>query len=88
MGLLKFVFILLVVGYGVKLLVRYLIPKALLHFLKKQGFHVDPEPDEKREGEIKIKVNRTTESKKDKGDFGEYVDFEEIEPDQNKNNEK
>ncbi len=84
MGLIKVIFILIVVWYVMKLIVRYLIPKAILHFINRQqnfdGTKNNRKPS--KEGEIKIKVEHPEQNKKDEGDFGEYVDFEEVEPEQ------
>ncbi len=84
MGLIKVIFILIVVWYVVKLIVRYLIPKAILHFINKQQNFDKTKNNEKpsKEGEIKINVEHSEQNKKDEGDFGEYVDFEEVEPEQ------
>jgi hypothetical protein len=84
MGLIKVIFILIVVWYVMKLIVRYLIPKAILHFINKQQNFGKTKNNRKssKEGEIKIKVEHPEQNKKDEGNFGEYVDFEEVEPEQ------
>ncbi len=88
MGLLKVIFILLLVWYVVKLIVRYVAPRAFYHFLKKRGFDTgEGRRKRPKEGEMKINVDPDAE-RKDDSDFGEYVDFEEIKPEQKKEDEK
>ncbi|VAW29625.1 hypothetical protein MNBD_BACTEROID07-488 [hydrothermal vent metagenome] len=84
MGLLKVIFILILIWYVIKLIVRYVVPKIILRFInKQQGFSND---DNRRkpakEGEVNIKMEHPSKSKIDEDDFGEYVDFEEVKPEQ------
>ena len=89
MGLLKVIFIFLLVWYVTKLFVRYVLPKAFFHFLKKRGFDTgDYDQQRPKEGEMNIKVEHPANDRKEKDEFGEYVDFEEIKPEQNKDDEK
>ena len=89
MSLIKVIFILIVVWYVIKLIVKYLIPKAILHFINRQQNFGETKNNLKssKEGEIKIKVEHPEQNKKDEGDFGEYVDFEEVEPEQKSEDE-
>ena len=89
MGLLKVIFILLLVWYAAKLFARYILPRAFFHFLKKRGFDVGEDHQKRpKEGEMNIKVDHPSGNRKEKDDFGEYVDFEEIKPEQKKEDEK
>ncbi len=89
MGLLKVIIIFLLVWYVMKLFVRYVAPKLFYHFLKKRGFDMGESRRERpKEGEMNIKVDHPEETRKKMDDFGEYVDFEEIKPEQKKDNEK
>jgi len=84
MGLFKVFFILVIVWYVMKLIIRYIVPKAILHFIKKrQGFgNNDNSRKQPKEGEIHIKMDRPPKNGKNDKDFGEYVDFEEVKPEQ------
>jgi len=84
MGLLKVIFILILIWYVMKLVVRYIVPRAIFHFINKRWGNGDNDNHQKRpkEGEINIKMEHSEKSKKDEDDFGEYVDFEEIKPEQ------
>jgi hypothetical protein len=89
MGLLKIILILLLVWYVTKLIFRYAAPKVFLHFLKKHGFDTGEGRQEKtKAGDMKIKTDPNAEKGKDDGSFGEYVDFEEIKPEKDEENEK
>ncbi len=88
MNILKIFLILVLVWYAIKLIFRYVIPKVVLNFLKRKGFAPYEEEEQPEEGEVKIKVNRAPSGHKDDDDFGEYVDFEEIKPEENTENEK
>jgi len=89
-GIFTFIFVLLVVWYGTKFFVKYALPWLILHFINKQqdkyrnGFGAS---DPKKEGEVKIKVDGSDKTKTSDTGFGEYVDFEEVEPDQDTKNE-
>jgi hypothetical protein len=89
MGLLKVIFILLLVWYVTKLLIRYVLPKAFLHFLRKRGFDTGENYQKPpKEGEMNIKVDHPAGDRKEKDDFGEYVDFEEIKQEQKSEDEQ
>ncbi len=90
MGLIKVFFILILIWYVIKLIVRYILPKALLHFInKQQGFaNADFRRKSAKEGDVNIKMEHPPKSKKEEDDFGEYVDFEEIKPEQKPEDEK
>ncbi len=90
MGLIKVIFILILIWYVIKLIVRYILPKALLHFInKQQGFGNEYNRRKSaKEGEVNIKMEHPPKSKKDEDDFGEYVDFEEIKPEQKPEDEE
>jgi len=86
-GLFRFLFILIIIYYVFKILVRYVFPFLVKRFLNnaqqqfyKQNPHLDPEEQKKREGEVKVKSKPTQKNEKDNSqdDFGDYVDFEEI----------
>ncbi len=89
MGLLKVIFIFILIWYVIKLIVRYILPKAFFHFLnKQQGFgNDDIRRKRPKEGEINIKMEHSPKNQKDGDDFGEYVDFEEVEPEQKTDDE-
>jgi len=84
MGLIRVIFILIVVWYVMKLIVRYLIPKVIFYFINRQQNSGETKNHRKpsKEGEMKIKVEHPEQNKKDEDNFGEYVDFEEVEPEQ------
>jgi len=90
MSLLKVIFILILVWYVIKLIIRYILPKAILHFINKQwGFGDDNSSGKMpKEGEVNIKMDHQSKNAKDDADFGEYVDFEEVNPEQEKEDEK
>jgi len=83
-ALLRFILIVVIVYYGFKMVVRYVMPWVISRFIKKQqekfnnmnGFP-NSNPDAKNEGEVNIKPQKTNEKKNDDG-FGEYVDFEDV----------
>ncbi len=90
MGFLKVIFILILIWYVMKLIVRYIVPKVILRFINKQWGFGDDESSRKKpkEGEINIKMDHPSKNAKDDDDFGEYVDFEEVNPEQEKEDEK
>ncbi len=82
---LTFILILLIVFYLLRLALRYIVPWMITRFVKKQQDKFNNQSgfsgnnyDESKKGKVKIKKNKTKNTKDD-GDFGEYVDFEEIE---------
>ena len=90
MGALKVVFILFLIWYVIKLVFKYIVPKAILRFInKQQGFGSDgTHRKQPKEGEVNIKMEHPPKSKKEDDDFGEYVDFEEVKPEQKSENEE
>ncbi|MCB2208987.1 MAG: DUF4834 family protein [Bacteroidetes bacterium] len=82
--ILSAILIFILLGYAFRLFLRYGLPWLMGRYVKKQqekfyqGFNQSRENAyQKKEGEVKIKQPRK-KSKKDDGDFGEYVDFEDI----------
>lgn len=83
--ILSAILIIILLGYAFKLFLRYGVPWLMGRYMKKQqekfyqGFdQTSGNTHQKREGEINIKQTRKT-TKKDDGDFGEYVEFEDLE---------
>jgi hypothetical protein len=84
-GVFRVLFIIIIVYYIFRLLVRFVFPFILKNYLKKAqrkfydaNPHLDPEPDKQNEGEIKVKSKSQQDTKSKDQDFGEYVDYEEI----------
>lgn len=83
-ALLRFLFIVVLLYYGFKLVIRYVAPWLLSQFMKKQqdkfnqmnGF-ANSDYSKKKEGEIHIKTKPSKEDKEG-NDFGEYIDFEDV----------
>lgn len=82
--ILSAILIFILLGYAFRLFLRYGLPWLMGRYVKKQqekfyqGFNqAGGNAYQKKEGEVKIKQPRK-KSKKDDGDFGEYVDFEDI----------
>ncbi|MBE0651814.1 MAG: hypothetical protein IH595_13355 [Bacteroidales bacterium] len=87
---LRFVFVLLVIWYGTKLIIKYVLPWLIMRFIKKQQKNFDNYGHSENvngDGEVNIKKEKSEAQKKDDALFGEYVDFEEIEPDQENKDE-
>lgn len=68
--------------YGLKLFLRYGLPWLIARFMKNQQskfnqYGQQQQSTQKKEGEVEIKV-RKKKKHKDDDDFGEYVDFEDI----------
>lgn len=87
---LRFVVVLLVIWYGIRLIVKYVMPWLIMRFINKQQRNFDnysQSGNRQKEGEINIKKGTGEKKKKDDPEFGEYVDFEEIEPDQEQKDE-
>jgi hypothetical protein len=62
-----------------------------MRFINKQQKNFDnyrQSETKNREGEININKGKDDSRKKDDGNFGEYVDFEEIDPDQEKHKDE
>jgi len=82
--LLSVILIFLLLGYAFRLFFRYGLPWLMGRYMKSQqqkfykGFDQSAgNSREKKEGEVKIKQTRK-KTKNDDGDFGEYVDFEDV----------
>ncbi len=84
--LLTVIFIFLVLVYAFRLFFRYGLPWLLSRHMRKQqqkyydifGWGNVNDPEKKREGEVKVKKSKTKHKKEDT-DFGEYIDFEDVE---------
>ncbi|HIA05542.1 MAG TPA: DUF4834 domain-containing protein [Flavobacteriales bacterium] len=84
MKLLQYVIIFVVIFYGLRLLFRLLLPFLVQYLFKKTHKNMREQfrtHEEKEEGEVTIRdgANKKRDNKNDKGDAGEYVDFEEVE---------
>ena len=82
--LLSVILIFLLLGYAFRLFFRYGLPWLMGRYMKSQqqkfyeGFDQSAgNSRDKNEGEVKIKQTRK-KTKNDDGDFGEYVDFEDV----------
>ncbi len=83
-ALLRFIFVVVLVYYGFKLVARYVMPWVITRFIKKQqekfnsmnGFP-NANHNSTNEGEVHIKTKKSNSAKNDDG-FGEYVDFEDV----------
>jgi len=83
-ALLKFIFIVILIYYGFRLAIRYLVPWFIKRTMKKQqdkfsqmgGFN-NSGYNQTKEGDVNINTKRTQQSKEDDG-FGEYVDYEDV----------
>lgn len=78
-------FIFIVIGYVFKLFVRYGLPWLLTRFIKNQQkkysdpFSSGSNPKQQSDsGEVSIKKGRKKTDERDKNDFGDYVDFEDL----------
>lgn len=83
-GFLKFIFILIIIVYILKLLFRYVLPFLLSRYLKRKmndfggkTWEFNNPYQSKNEGDITIDKN-TTSKKQYSKNSGEYIDFEEI----------
>ncbi len=83
-ALLKFLFIVIIIYYIFKMFIRYALPWFLARFVKKQqekfnnmGGYQGNDSSNFNEGDVKVKRNHSQKSNDD-GEFGEYVDFEEV----------
>ena len=67
--------------YGFKLFLRYGMPWLLTRLMKNQQAKYNRQQgfseSEKREGDIRLKTDKSKKPKDDSG-FGEYVDFEDV----------
>lgn len=83
-ALLRFLFIVVIIYYAFKLFIRYALPWILTRFMKKQqekfnnmsGFQ-NGDYNSTNEGDVKVKTSNKSKPKDD-SEFGEYVDFEEL----------
>jgi hypothetical protein len=78
------VFVFILFYYAFRLFFRYGLPWLLARHIRKQqqkfygaAGQTQGNARKRKEGEVKIK-NVRQEKKKNDGDFGEYVDFEEV----------
>ncbi len=87
---LRFVLVLLIIWYGTRLIIKYVLPWLIMRFINKQQRNFDNyrRPENKDQaGGVNIKKGRSQTRKNEDAQFGEYVDFEEIEPDQDQKHE-
>lgn len=83
-ALLRFLFVVILIYYGFRLVIRYVVPWMIARFMKKQqekfnqmnGF-ADTNYNQKKDGEVNIKTRQAHKTKED-DNFGEYVDFEDV----------
>lgn len=86
-GLLKFIFIFLLVYYGLKLITRYVVPFFAKRYIKNMQNNFNKQQHNKsyynksNEGDVIIKSNQRKGKKVDK-DIGEYIDYEEVKDDE------
>ncbi len=81
---LRFIFVVVLIYYGFRLVIRYVVPWLIARFMKKQqdkfnqmnGF-ANSSDNQKKEGDVDLNTKRNQKSKEDDG-FGEYVDFEDV----------
>lgn len=88
-GFLRFLFILMIIWFLSRIIFRYVVPWFVMRFIKKQQDKYSDyygNQDQKKEGDVEIKMNKNEKTGRAKDAFGEYVDFEEIEPEQDKEN--
>lgn len=86
-GFLRLLFFLIIFWYLARLILRYVFPWILKRFIKKQQDKYNEYFDgqqTRKEGDVEIKVSKPPHENKEKDDFGEYVDFEEIDSEQEK----
>ena len=81
--LLKIIFIFILIYYFFRLVGRYIFPWLLKRFMKNiqnkyQQNAEDTSTPKKQKGDININHIPKSKEKKDDDDFGEYVDFEDI----------
>ena len=90
MGLLKTLLIIVFIYYLFRLTARFIFPFLLKYFIGKtqrdfDNWNGNKQQHRKKEGEVSIDYNpkkdkkRTASGRKDTGDEGDYVDFEEVE---------
>ncbi len=86
MGLLKFLFFVIIIYYSLKLIGRYIMPYLISIFIKKAQDRMMGNPSDnmrqkksKKEGEVSIDSVPRKSSKTNKENLGDYVDYEEVE---------
>ncbi len=85
-ALFKFILIVALSYYLIRLLIRTFFPKILKHYVNKMNSQINNEQydvaeEKKREGEVTIRYVPEDEENEDKNgkiDGGEYVDYEEV----------
>lgn len=86
-GFLRLLFFLIIIGYLTRLFMRYIFPWILKRFIRKQQEKYNEyynTQENKKEGDIEIKVTRKEKANSEKNSFGEYVDYEELDSEQEK----
>ena len=85
-ALLRFLFIVVIIYYAIKLFIRYALPWFLARFMKKQaekfsGMNGFPnaENNQAKDGEVRMEDSNVKKKNKDDSGFGEYVDYEDVE---------
>ena len=84
MGLIRMLIIIFLVYYIVKFFVRIVFPMLLNYIFKNNAgrfFYTNFQGNHppKQEGEVNIKSSHNKDNRnKDKGDEGEYIDYEEV----------
>ena len=86
MGLIKFIFIAIIIYYLFKLVARYLMPYLLTRFVRKtqekmsQHQQGGAQEQKKKSGEISVDFVPKDKGKgnPNKSELGEYVDFEDV----------
>jgi len=79
-GIILFFSFFILFYYLVKIFFRYVLPWLLKRYVKKQQEKFGQnawKQEEPKEGEVTIKKTMQTKPKDDNG-FGEYIDFEEV----------
>ncbi len=81
-GFLRFIFVAVLIYYGFKIAVRYIMPWVLTRFVKKQqekfnnmNNYSNYNTNTNNDIHVKTKSNHTHTNDTD---FGEYVDFEDV----------
>lgn len=75
-----FIFWLIIIYYAFRLLIRYAFPFLIRYFLKRsqKNYYENHQKSNKKEGEINIDYVPPKNKKDKKNNFGEYIDYEEI----------
>ena len=80
--MLKTIFLILIIFYSVRFLTRILAPLFLKSMINRAQRNMNPNQSPRQEGEVSIKKDKKSESKKSSSTVGEYIDFEEIDDNQ------